>query len=244
MQTGTRTLWAVFVGRFVDNLARRAQRQSAMSTRGWLIGGPPEEVALLNRLTERLVRNRSCLVSGTSSGTVDTRYLTLHRRGRDGTDLFGADLAVSVHIRHTSFLKTALFQLKRAKNASAKIETRQLGEMLLAYPFIGYSPFVLTAGQDDGAIRIRSVETLIAATGAYATLSLPKVISFRVSDPGWLPPYTWTKRWLSCEEGARSTIGSPSAIEALLWRYVEAPEGRPPSWVAQEISADLAGACT
>lgn len=115
--------------------------------------------------------------------------------------------------------------------------------MLWAYPFIGYSPFVMAAGQDDGAIRIRSVEELIATMRPYPTLSLPKEVGFRVSDPGWLPPHTWTKQWLDCEVGVRSLINSPSAIEALLWRYAEASE-EPPPWVAQEISSDLAALVT
>ncbi len=231
-------LWAVVVGGFVDNLVRRAQRHTAASTRGWLVGGPPEEVALLNRLTERLVRNRLCLVSGTPGGTVDTSYRTLHRRGGGGTDLYGADLAVSVHVRRTSFLKTAMFQLKRAKKGLVKVETRQLAEMSVAYPFVGYSPFLMAAGQDDGAIRIRSVDDLLTIMKPSTALPWPRGASFRVSDPGWLPPNTWTKQWLSCDVGARSPINAPSAVEALLWRHVEAPE-EAPTWVAQEISSDL-----
>ena len=113
-------------GRFLDNLVNRTQYQVEASVSGWLVGGPPEEVALLNRLNERLVRNRICKVRGISPGVVRTWSSTLHRKGSRGTDLYGCDLAVTFHVRHASFLKTVFFQLKRSQNGVATIEPKQV----------------------------------------------------------------------------------------------------------------------
>lgn len=227
----------LLLGKFVDNLARRAQRQIAASTRGWLVGGPPEEVALLNRLTERLGGNRSCQVAGSPPGVVESRSLTLHRRGTGGTDLFGADLAVSLHVQGTHFLKTALLQLKRAEKGRGRIESRQLGQMLLAYPFVQHGMFVAAADKDDGAMAIGPVENVVAGIRSARSLTLPKEVDFRVSDPGWLSSRAWARRWLGCEVGPRSRVGALSSIEALLWSYTRVEDA--PSWVARQMSENL-----
>lgn len=221
----------------VNNLSRRAQRQVAASARGWLAGGPPEEVALLNRLTERLGGARSCRVAGSPPGVVETRSLTLHRKGVIGTDLFGADLAISLRVMGSPLLKTALFQLKRTEEGRGKIETHQLGQMLRAYPLVQHGTFLVAADKGDGAVAVGPIEEVVAAISPARLLPLPREVGFRVSAPNWLPPRVWTRRWLGCEVGPRSRVASPYSIEALLWRYTEAEQQ--PSWVAPEISSDL-----
>lgn len=222
---------------FAENLARRAQRQVAASARGWLAGGPPEEVALLNRLTERLGGGRSCRVAGSPPGTVESRSLTLHRKGAGGTDLFGADLAVSLRVLGTSLLKTALFQLKRTEGGRGRIETRQLGQMLRAYPIARHGMYVVAADKSGGTVAIGTVGEVVNSISASRLLPLPREVGFRVQAPEWLPPRAWARLWLRCEEGTPSRVGSPHSIEALLWRY--AGSEQPPSWVAPEISNDL-----
>src|SRR5215467_11418986 len=80
---------------------------------GWANGEPRDETALMNRITERLSRNRrKCDVGVHRPVDAIADFYILHRRDLNQSDKFGSDLAATIRIPESDFVKTAFFQLK------------------------------------------------------------------------------------------------------------------------------------
>lgn len=99
----------------LDKILAVILKEIQNETRGWLIGRPCSEEAFLNRLTEVLAKRRKCDVGTTEVYKVEVEQHILHRKGKNQTDKYGSDLAVTISIPDQKFSKTALLQLKKAK---------------------------------------------------------------------------------------------------------------------------------
>lgn len=202
---------------------------------GWVNGLPTDEVALLNRVTEKLARRRrGCDVGLQFPMKVIAQIANLHRRGPNQTDKYGSDLAVTVSVDGDTYLKTAFFQLKRAENYQVTIEKAQL-DAALGVTTIGSRSFVVAADNHRSGIRIRDVGTLSQSFPADQAAQ-----SVNASD--WQSLTEWLQGWLACDIGPSSDPRDPCSPETLLQSfYRETPEGQEwqTGWVLPKANIDL-----
>lgn len=93
-----------------DKIAYNTLWDVSEAVRGWLSGQPTDEVALMNRITERITRRRrGCDVGVGSKVQMVSQLALLHRKGARQTDLYGADLAITVLVAKIGFIKTRFF---------------------------------------------------------------------------------------------------------------------------------------
>jgi hypothetical protein len=214
-----------------DRLIRLALNEVDFATSGWLAGPPQEEIALLSRLTERLLRQRRrCDVGTRRRVSFSPQVEVLHRRGPRTTDLYGCDLAVTLDIPAEPFCKTACFQLKRSDSGKVILDRTQL-QAVRASPF-RYQSFVLATDRVNGEHRLAEIESLPTQGGQHAL-------------NGWLPLADWLVLWLDCQVGTRPP-GPPledvlrdlfSAPYDGMW---DLPEGFSPLrvWLVLRISSE------
>lgn len=205
----------------IQALARAAGTDVRTAVRGWRAGVPRYEIALLNRLTQQLGRHRrGCRVGHRRFRVVPTMSVT-HASASDNTDMFGSDLAVTLSVPVDGYLKTALFQLKRAKGSKAQLQRSQL-EDALKLPETADRSFVFAADEKSGEVKIASVADLLA--------SLPDGVASPtcdLNDPEWFDLDTWLFAWIECSVGAGSDPSGGEIehiLECAFGEYV-APEG-------------------
>jgi len=184
---------------------------------GWLQGIPKDEVALMNRLTEKLSHvQRGCDVGLGSRVVVKARLASLHRMGPGKTDLFGSDLGVTVFVEGNDYLKTALFQFKRGTNFRVQVEAKQLQDSH-RHPHAKERSFVCYVDEDRSGVRISSAAPLLEQfEGSQATRTFDTAT--------WLSLTEWFTAWLSCDLGPMSELGSRDSIEAILKEHEHAPD--------------------
>src|SRR5215216_4302118 len=199
----------------------------------WLRGRPLDEVALLNRLTERLGRRRrGCDVGVEFPVTASSTVAVLHREGEHQRDLFGSDLAVTATFDNPQFTKTAFFQLKCSEAYRVSIRRDQLLEATRD-PRVGDRSFALAVDEARGGVRIHPVEDLLIG---FSSASASKVIDCSA----WAGLTQWVLGWLSCDMGPYSeNPNSPRSVESLLGSYVVETTGDEFSWFGGEASADV-----
>lgn len=203
---------------------------------GWRGGVPRYEIALLNRLTERLskveFRRAGMLLSGMPGVT---RIHNLHGAGgrvpgqQASTDAYGADFAVTVEVRPL-LVKTAFFQLKKIHgdptNPRVRVEKSQL-EQARAYKRVWDRSFLVAVGESSGPAFLRSAKELYSRIPKGRTRH-----DFPVSLPAWIPSGVWIFFWLCCLLGPPTLDDDPDPVEARLARFTslidEQGEGRPP----------------
>ena len=214
----------------LDKLLTYLLSDATAALNGWLDGVPTDEVALMNHLTGRLGRRRrGCDVGVNSQVTVTSRSASLHRQGRNRTDLYGGDLAVSVLISDPLWSKTALFQLKKGSNFELVLERRQL----LDSQKTQYSrdrSFVLYADLQRTGIKIaRSSDLLREFDGRQETKQF--------SSAAWWSLSEWFTRWFSCELAPTSDPNNLDSIESRLLQLEHEPlaSRMPPSAVEQPL---------
>lgn len=196
-----------------DKLAVIALKEITGALRGWLKGRPTDEVALMSRVTENLNRNRrGCDVGVAERVRLVSQLAMLHRKGPKQTDLYGADLGVTVAIDDLSFVKTALLQFKQGIDFEAKLEKHQLDQAAIMSVTADRS-FVMYADKGRTGIRFHQVETLRAA---YADGQQTK--QFDSSD--WTCLTQWLWDWFSCDIGPLSSPHDPNSVESLLEKFV------------------------
>jgi hypothetical protein len=205
-----------------------ADRDVKRAINGWLAGSPIEEMAFQNRLVELIRSHQHCNVGTQAPVRLYIDVINLHRQGPNQTDAFGSDLAFTLYIRPTGFLKTAMFQLKRSADFKATFFRKQLNDALRT-PWTADRSFV--AGIDelrrDARVGItKSVLGAFAPSGKQKTLTLVD----------WPTVPVWLWKWLNCEIGERSTPGSLASIEAVLAEYAPTQIGRR-EWLSSDIVA-------
>ncbi len=196
-----------------DKLATIALTEITTALRGWLNGRPADEVALMNRVTERLSRNRrGCDVGAAERVRVVSQLAMLHRQGPKQTDLYGSDLGVTVVIDDLSFIKTALLQFKKGTDFKADLEIRQLNQAA-ASAVIEDRSFVMYADEGRTGIRLHPVAAL---RRTYSSGQQRQ----RFDTTGWTCLTRWLWDWLSCDVGPPSAPNDPNGVEPLLQKYV------------------------
>lgn len=219
-----------------DRLIYHALFELSEASKGWLAGPPQEEVALLSRMTERLLRRRRGCDVGVGTRVAFTPDVQVcHRRGLHGTDLFGCDLAVTLNIRPERFRKTACLQLKRSESGTVVLDARQL--RVLQSSVFRHQSFILAADPSSGEYRLQAAAALPATGGSQHV-------------GGWLPLTDWLAQWLDCSIGTvpedqeasleallADLLGADTPLEIL--RQFEFPEGVEPVrlWLRASIDA-------
>lgn len=185
---------------------------------GWSKGRPQDETALLNRITERLSRNRrKCDVGVETPVSLETEFYELHRRGLNQTDRHGADFAVTIDIPAENYKKTALFQLKKSSGYKATLTAQQLDETLLL-EVIKPRSFVLSVDQERLGFRVRSAQACRDDIGDGHD-------SRQFETEQWDFLVVWLLKWFQCKEGPPTEPDDKNPVEGLLSSF--RIDGRP-----------------
>lgn len=200
-----------------DGLIFQTLAEMNWAIKEWMNGRPRSEEAFMNQVTSKLARERrGCDVGVTTPVTMTARLGLLHRQGKNQTDKYGADLAITIVVNQT-YLKTALFQFKKSDNYRAELERSQLRDALINSE-IGDRSFVLTIDEARSGVRIASVSELNGQFDDTQKDGAQKTKTFDCS--GWTCLSQWIWNWFSCDIGPESDVNQPNNVESLLERYV------------------------
>jgi hypothetical protein len=183
----------------------------AKATDGWANGSPLDEMALMNRITEKLTRKRRrCDVGAEFPVELHAEFFDLHRRGEAQVDKFGSDLAVTVQIPSDGFVKTAFFQLKVSRDYQATLNINQLDQAAVIR--VAERSFVLAVDAKRFGYRVKSLgECRSEIPTGHATKQ------FDTSE--WEFLVQWILAWFQCERGPASEPNDPHGPETLLENY-------------------------
>ena len=199
-----------------DRIACQALREIGTAVGGWLRGQPHEEVALMNRITEQLSRDRrNCDVGVRVPVAMESKVYELHRKGSEGQDQYGADFAITMSVPESDWIKTALFQMKRSSNTSIVVEKHQIDEAAKDNGIFGRT-FVFAVDEQRGLMRLKSACEIQADFPANQK-------THTVDCSHWHGLVYWLHQWLGCAIGAESTCDGPEGVEDLLASYVIEP---------------------
>lgn len=197
-----------------DKIAPAVLSDISNAVKGWLNGRLTEEGALTNRIIEHLVKQRrSCDVGVDSKITIESEVAILHRKGRLQTDLFGADLALTVYSPQINFVKTAFFQFKTTTRYQVKLDRKQL-EAATIDPSIGSCSFVFAVDEMRSGLRLeKTVKLLSEFTQNYQSKTL--------DTRKWMFLVQWLWKWLSGDFDINATLNTRPSVEAMLKGYIE-----------------------
>lgn len=197
----------------VDKILGVMLREIQNETRKWLAGRPCSEEAFLNRLTEVLAKTRrNCDVGNTEAYKVEVKQYILHRKGKNQTDKYGSDLAVTISIPDLKFSKTSLLQLKKSENYKAQLLRDQIQQASQFEP-IKQRSFVMTVDESRGGIKVNSVTNIEKDIPIGQTSK-----TFECEE--WDTLSEWIIKWMSCKVGAGNTAKDPMPIEKLLTKQI------------------------
>ncbi|WP_339183151.1 hypothetical protein [Paenibacillus sp. FSL R5-0701] len=196
----------------LDKILAVILKEIQNETRGWLIGRPCSEEAFLNRLTEVLAKRRKCDVGTTEVYKVEVEQHILHRKGKNQTDKYGSDLAVTISIPDQKFSKTALLQLKKSENYKAQLLRDQIQQASQFEP-IKQRSFVMVVDELRGGIKVNSINSIEKEIPIGQTSK-----TFECKE--WDALSKWIIKWMSCEVGAGNTSSDPMPIERLLKKQI------------------------
>ena len=192
-----------------DRLCEEVVNDVAKSSLGWKNGQPHDEVAFLNRLTERLNRKRrNCDVGLHSRMTATSSLYFLHRKGASQKDEFGADLAVTVRVGE-EWTKTALFQFKKTNDLKLRLDEDDL-KGAKEDPRIAERSFVLAIDEERLAIRIEKTSLLAKKLDESGNQSIG------CGTEDWRSLVEWLWYWMNCAIGPMTDPGDPAPVEGLL----------------------------
>ena len=202
-----------------DKIVSQALSGINKAIHGWLSGQPHEEVALMNRITEQFTRSRrNCDVGIKMPVTMESKVYQLHRRGSQGQDQYGSDLAITISVPELDWIKTALFQMKSSNDASVVVERHQIYEASKDNQILERA-FVIAVDKQRGLIRIESASKIWDIFK-----SLPTEQKTRTIDCShWDGLVSWLHQWLRCDVGAESKSDDPKRVESLLRSFVLEP---------------------
>ncbi|MCC6426047.1 MAG: hypothetical protein IT435_04430 [Phycisphaerales bacterium] len=142
----------------------------------------------------------------------------MHRKGIDGTDKFGCDLAWTVRVfgarmaGGTLWRKTAFFQLKRlfytakGKRPSVSVEHKQLHDA--HRPGFWERAFVVAVDHDSAK----------ALVSDCASIAVKKNVSGKTTidctTASWMKLDDWLQAWFECSVGVRETESKEARLEA------------------------------
>lgn len=198
-----------------DRLIKLILNEVDIAARGWRDGDPQDEMAFMNRLTERLKRKRrKCDVGESSPMKAESTTYVLHRKGINQKDKYGADLAVTLDVEG-GWRKTAIFQLKKCKGYELNLD---LDDLMGAKEdsLIATRSFVMAIDEDRLGIRLEKVETLLKEFNH-------KQKSKTFDANSWTYLNDWLSRWLRCELSLPSPIDDSPSVEGLLEAFRKKP---------------------
>ena len=200
-----------------DRLIQFVMDEVAAAAQGWKNGDPRDEMAFMNRLTERLKkRRRSCDVGKASPMKAETTTYALHRKGPNQTDKYGADLAVTLDVGER-WRKTAIFQLKKSNGYKVSLDAEDL-KAAKEDPLIAERSFVLVVDEERLGVRLKEVSKLLA------DFNSGKEKSKTYDANSWIYLHDWLTRWLRCELSPKSDVDdSTSSVEGLLEAFRKEP---------------------
>lgn len=170
----------------------------------------------MNRITARLSRDRrKCDVGVRVPVAMESELYQLHRRGSQGQDQYGADLAITISVPELSWIKTALFQLKCSNDARVVVEDHQMQEAARDSRILERA-FVAAVDEQRGLIRIES-------TSEIRTVFPVGQKTHTMDCSHWHGLVHWLHQWLGCNIGAESKSGDPEGVETLLESFVLQP---------------------
>ena len=180
-------------------LAVGGNRIVSSAVASWRRGSPVWELPLLNHLTGRLgeKQRRTLEIHGTGF-EVTTRVSDFHQQDAENSrDLYGADLALAVHLAEPSVVKYALFQLKvpGKREKLVLLDKDQLSAAL--DPDVDDRTFVVAVDREAGEVRVRSVRALY---DEFDHATQKKRFDFE----HWDTLEEWTHQWLLCHIGRES----------------------------------------
>lgn len=172
-----------------DRLIRDVQSELDAAVQGWQNGLVLEEVALLNRITERLRRRRPKCDVGLLGPVAIHPTVEIWHRQDSGSDRFGCDLALTFESAEDGFIKSACIQLKRCDKGRVTVDPQQVANAL-ADPRIASRAFTLAIDKERGFARVTRTAELVGHK--------------RVDCTQWLPLSEWLVQWMSCSIGEKS----------------------------------------
>jgi hypothetical protein len=203
----------------IDRIVDAVLEDMTFVARAWNSGRPKDETALLNHITGRLNRSRKkCDVGVNSPMTMESECYELHRQGKNQTDRYGSDFAVTVEIPTDGFKKTALFQLKKGSDYKATLTREQLEDGCLLTN-IEERNFVLFVDEDRLGYRVQAVRECLDEVGTENA-------SKQFDTSQWEFLAVWLVKWFCCQVGKPTNADDKDPVEPLLESY-RIPE--PPS---------------
>ena len=212
----------------IDKCVMFGLRAAYQAMNGWLRGRPLEEVALMNRIMEKLCYNecKPWRKPPYSPYNLDRNIFILHRQGDGNTDAYGSDFAVTVNVFNerpwpdapntpSLFSKTALFQLKTGDNNKPVLIKDQLTDTKGVF---ANRSFVLHGNQKTGEYRVQAVKPLLAKFGKQETKT------FDVTERQWLSLSEWLVQWLTCKQGIFSSDLGRRRVAGKLAQFYIRPE--------------------
>jgi hypothetical protein len=196
---------------------------------GWRRGSPLDESALLNRLTEVFSTQGRTDYGLKVPVEIQKQIYTLHRQGPRQTDLYGADLAVTIDFPYMGLTKTALLQLKASSALSVQVERRQL-EDARAFSAGWPNSFVMAVDRERGGVRITEAAPLLRDCGEDATHSFDAA--------SWYSATEWLHKWMCCDVGTPSTPEKQGSLEGALARFAPLRNRLPWRFERSEEPAD------
>ena len=199
-----------------DVIVRELLKDMAHAVNGWRSGNPADETALMNRITERLRRDRkNCDVGVEHPVTMVGEFYALHRRGESQDDKFGADLAVTIQIPQIDLLKTVFFQFKISSHYRVTLLAEQLRQPARFHGVLPRS-FVLAVDRERYGYRVRPTSDCLMHFEEEQQLA-----RFEISK--WECLTQWLLEWFSCKHGPPTTPDDPHPVEKMLASYRTPP---------------------
>ena len=199
----------------------------------WMEGRPRDEVAFMNRTTQKLARTRrGCDVGVEQRIKMSGQVAMLHRKGKNQIDKYGADLALTVCIdQEPKYVKTAVFQIKKSEFYDVTVVKRQLLDAKEDQR-IEERSFALAVDEERGGIRIEEIDDLISDFDSQDEKK------FDCSD--WFFLTRWLWQWLSCDLGPASDPDNPDSVEKLLQEFVvDADDEWQSPWASGDVTEEL-----
>jgi hypothetical protein len=139
---------------------------------------------------------------------VDSSTYVLHRKGKNQTDKYGADLAVTLDVDGI-WRKTVIFQLKKSNGYKVGLNGDDL-KAASEDPLIAERSFVLAIDEERLGVRIAKVEGL----STKLEESGQKSMTFDTNT--WRFLHEWLVEWLRCGLAPQSPTDGDPGVEGLL----------------------------
>lgn len=187
-------------------MALRGNQVVQTAINSWRQGSPVWELPLLNHLTGRLSEVQGVIEIHGSRFRTRIDVSDFHQQGVGLQDLYGADLAVAVHLAEPAVVKYALFQLKVPGESEDYVDLKKNQLSAALDPEVKDRTFVVAVDRKQGEPRVRSVRLLYDEFDSKS----PKG---RFETTQWGALEEWMHQWLTCHIGRESPNLLPGDLQ-------------------------------